>query len=442
MTKSWHLDRRTMLRGTGATLALPFLECMADSAPASELPKRFCSMYFPYGASTPPDNHEDRKWGFLPTGEGRDFQLTETLKSLEPLRDQISFLQGLSHPNGRSMGGHDTADTFLTGAKLKGGDLKNSISLDQVLAQQVDGETRFSSLTLSTDGGVGEPTRASTMSFGRNGQPIPAVNSPKVLFDQLFGKNSASLADQRRELINSGSMLDLVLENAKSVRGNLGSLDQQKFDEYLASVRQIEQRVERSQKWLTIPKPEVNQTGLHLEADDNSPAELIRTMYDLLFLAFQTDSTRVATYQLGNMNGATSVAGKFPQLLSLGKTMHAIAHGAGKPGGFKAQGQWDQFLASQLAYFLERLASTPEGSGTLLDRTVVFYGSSNSRTHNNNNYPLLLAGGKDLGFKGGALHKFEAKTPLSNLFATILHQMGNPAETFSDSRGEMTEVLA
>ncbi len=398
-------------------------------------------MYFPYGASTPPDNHEDRKWGFLPTGEGRDFQFTESLKSLEPLRDQVSFLQGLSHPNGRSMGGHDTADIFLTGAKLKGGELKNSISLDQVLAQPIDGQTRFTSLALSTDGGVGEPSRSSTLSFSQTGQPIPALNSPRVLFDQLFGANSASLSAQRRELVNSGSMLDLVLEHAKSVRGNLGRLDQQKFDEYLDSVRQIEQRVERSQEWLTVPKPQVNATGLHLEADDNTPADLIRTMYDLLFLAFQTDSTRVATYQLGNMNGATSIAGKFPQLLGLGKTMHSTAHGAGKPGGFKAQGKWDQFLASQLAYFLNRLASTPEGSGSLLDRTVVFYGSSNSRTHNNSNYPLVLAGGKDLGFRGGALHKFDAKTPLSNLFATILHQLGNPAETFADSRGEMTEVV-
>ena len=416
---------------------------MGETTAANELPKRFAAMYFPYGASSPTDDHEDRKWGFLPTGEpGKGFQMSESMKSLESIRDQVNFFQGLSHPNGRSMGGHDTADIFLTGAKLKGGDLKNSISLDQLLAAQVDGETRFSSLTFSTDGGVGEPTRSSTLSFSRTGQPIPALNQPQMVYDQLFGENSASLADQRRELLNSGSMLDLVLDHAKSVRGSLGKQDQHKFDEYLDSVRQIEQRVERSQAWLDVPKPKVDASGLHLEADDNAPRDLIRTMYDLLFLAFQTDSTRVATYQIGSMNGATSIAGKFPQLLGIGKAMHAVAHGAGKPGGFKTQGQWDRFLAEQLAYFLNRLAQTPEGDGSLLDRTVVFYGSSNSRTHNNTNYPLLLAGGRGLGIQGGQFHRFDAKTPLSNLFATILGQFGTPHEAFSDSTGEMSEILA
>ena len=437
MTKSWHLDRRTLLRGAGASLALPFLECMGETTPSGELPKRFCSMYFPFGASTPPDEHEDRNWGFLPTGEGRDFQFTESTKALEPHRDQVAFLQGLSHPNGRSMGGHDTADIFLTAAKLKGSDLKNSISIDQVIAGQTDGETRFSSLTISSDGGVGEPTRSSTLSFSRTGQPIPALNQPRMIFDQLFGKNSDSLADQRRQLLNSGTMLDRVLDHSKTVRGSLGKQDQEKFDEYLDSVRQIEQRVERSQQWLEIPKPEVDASGLHLDADDNTPRELVQTIYDLIFLAFQTDSTRVATYQLGSMNGATSMAGKFPQLLGIGPNMHGVAHGAGKAGGFKRQGEWDQFLASQLAYFMDRLGSTPEGEGSLLDRTVIFYGSSNSRTHNNTNYPLVLAGGRDLGLRGGALHKFDAQTPLSNLFVSVLNKFGVEGESFVTERARV-----
>lgn len=442
MTKSWHLDRRTLLRGAGASLALPFLECMGETATARQLPKRFCSMYFPYGASTPPDKHEDRNWGFLPTGEGRDFAFTESTKPLEAFRDQVTFLQGLSHPNGRSMGGHDTADIFLTAAKLKGSDLKNSVSIDQIIADRTDGETRFRSLTISTDGGVGEATRSSTLSYARNGQPIPALNQPRMIFDQLFGKNATSLADQRRELQNSSLMLDRVLAHAKSVRGKLGKQDQDKFDEYLDSVRQIEQRVERSEQWLKVPKPEVDATGLHLDADDTTPRELVQTMYDLIFLAFQTDSTRAATYQLGSMNGATSIAGKFPQLLEIGGNMHSVAHGAGKPGGFKRQGEWDQFLVSQMAYFMERLASTPEGEGNLLDRTVLFFGSSNSRTHNNTNYPLILAGGRGLGFNGGALHKFDSKTPLSNLFVSVLNKFDVERESFVDSSGEMTEVLA
>jgi len=441
MSKSWLLDRRMLLRGAGASLALPFLECMSASAATKPLPKRLCAMYFPYGASTPPDNHEDRKWGFLPIGEGREYQFSESTKSLEPLRDQVSFLQGLSHPNGRKMGGHDTADIFLTAAELKGGALKNSVSIDQLIAAQTDGDTRFASLALSTDGGVGESTRSSTLSFSSTGQPIPALNQPRMIYNQLFGQNPASLQEQRRELVNSSVMLDRVLDHAKSVRRTLGKQDQEKFDEYLDSVRQIEQRVERSEQWLDVPKPQVDPSGLHLDADHNTPRELVRTMYDLIYLAFQTDSTRVATYQLGSMNGATSIAGKFPQLLDIGPNMHGIAHGAGKPGGFKKQGQWDQFLADQLAYFLTRLAETPEGVGSLLDRTLVFYGSSNSRTHNNTNYPLILAGGRDLGFKGGGLHKFGADTPLSNLFLSILNRFDVSKESFVDSSGEMSEVL-
>ncbi|MEM7012572.1 MAG: DUF1552 domain-containing protein [Verrucomicrobiota bacterium] len=440
MRQSWHLNRRTLLRGAGASLALPFLDCMAEKPAAA--PKRFCAMYFPYGASTPPDDHEHRNWGFLPTGEGRDFQFTESTKSLEPFRDQVTFLKGLSHPNGRKMGGHDTADIFLTAAQLKGSDLRNSMSIDQIIAAQTDGETRFKSLTMSTDGGVGESTRSSTLSYSRTGQPIPALNQPRMIFDQLFGQNSASLADQRRQLQNSGSMLDRVLDHAKTVRTNLGKQDQAKFDEYLDSVRQIEQRVERSQQWLEVPKPQVDANGLHLDADDNTPRELVQTMYDLIYLAFQTDSTRVATYQLGSMNGATSIAGKFPQLLEIGGNMHSVAHGAGKKGGFERQGKWDQFLVSQMAYLMERLASTPEGEGNLLDRTVLFFGSSNSRTHNNTNYPLILAGGRDLGLRGGALHSFDASTPLSNTFLTLLNKFDVKGESFVDSTGEMTEIVA
>ena len=377
----------------------------------------------------------------MPSGEGRDYEFNKSLRSLEPFRDQLTFLKGLSHLNGRRMGGHDTADIWLTGAQFKGGSFRNSISIDQLAAQHFGDATRFSSLTMSTDGGVGEATRSSTLSFGRNGTPVPAQNRPRLVFNRFFGVNSESAGRQRKELENSGSMLDLLLEHSKTVRKKLGKQDLQKFDEYLDSVRSIEKRVDRSQRWLDIPKPKVDATDLHLDSDHNSPEEYIRTMYDLIFLAFQTDSTRVATYQLGNMNGATSIAGQFPQLLGFGKKIHALAHGWNKKGGGEALGKWDQYLAEQLARFLGRLNTTQEGDGTLLDHTMVLYGSSNSTTHNNNNYPLLLAGGNGLGLKHGQIHNHSKDTPLTNLHVTMLNRLGVPTKSFVDSTGELTDLI-
>ncbi len=440
-TKPWHLNRRTFLRGTGVSLSLPFLECMGVGEVSTDRPKRMCSVYFPYGASLPKTDHELAHWRWMPNGEGRDFQFNESLKSLEPLRNDLTIFEGLSHPNGRKMGGHDTADIWLTGAQFKGGTFRNSISIDQVAAQHFGEATRYSSLTMSTDGGVGEPTRSSTLSFGRNGQPIPAHNRPRLIFDRLFGVNADSMKKQRQDLQNSGSMLDLLMDHSKSVRRNLGNQDQAKFDEYLDSVRSIEKRIDRSERWLDIPKPEVDAGDLHLDSDENSPAEYIRTMYDLIFLAFQTDTTRLATYQIGNMNGATSVAGKFADLLGFGKSLHTLAHGWNKKGGAEALGKWDQYLAQELTHFLNRLKSTPEADGNLLDHTLVFFGSSNSNTHNNTNYPLLLAGGSQLGLKHGQFLKYGQNVPLSNLYVTMLNRLGVPTDGFVDSTGELLEIV-
>ena len=440
--KPWHLDRRTFLLGTaGVSLSLPLLECMGNSTTKPERPKRLCAVYFPYGAMTPRIDSSDSDWGWMPQGEGRDYTFNKSLKSLEPFRDQLTFIKGMSHLNGRRMGGHDTADIWLTGAQFKGGTFRNSVSIDQLAADHFGDSTRFSSLTMSTDGGVGEATRSSTLSFGRNGTPVPAQNRPRLVFNRFFGINSESADRQRKELENSGSMLDLLLEHSKTVRRKLGKQDLEKFDEYLDSVRAIEQRVDRSQRWLDIPKQDVESTDLYLDYDHNSPEEYIRTMYDLIFLAFQTDSTRVATYQLGNMNGATSIAGQFPQLLGFGKKIHALAHGWNKKGGGEALGKWDQYLAKQLTRFLERLKETKEGDGNLLDHTMVLYGSSNSTTHNNNDYPLLLAGGNQLGLKHGQLLKYSRDTPLTNLHVTMLNRLGVPTESFVDSTGELTELI-
>ena len=439
--KSWNIPRRTFLRGCGVSLGLPLLDCMGSENAASKRPKRFCGIYFPYGIVNQKPGSDFSNWNWFPDAPGSDYQLTETLSPLEAVRDRMSILGGLSHPNGRSMGGHDTSDIWLTGAQLKGSLLKNSTSIDQFMAARHGHETRFASLVISSDGGVGEPTRSSTLSFGNNGQPIPALNKPRLLFDSLFGVGSDSEAAQRRELNNSRHMLDRLLENARSMRRQLGKQDQRKFDEYLQSVREIEARVQRSEAWLEIPKPEVDAGGLHLDADDTTPRELIQTMYDLIFLAFQTDSARYATYQIGNMNGATSIAGKFPQLLGLGGNMHSLAHGANKGQGGEKKGKWDQFLAEQLCYFIQRLDSAPEGDASLLSNTILLYGSSNSNTHRNDNYPLIVAGGDQLGLRHGGYHRFERDVPMSNLLRTIMNRVDVPVQNFVDSTGEIAELV-
>lgn len=441
--KSWQINRRTFLRATGISLALPWLDAMAAPGKASKpAPKRFCSMYFPYGVSLPKPDDEGAEWHWFPKGEGRDFQFNKSLAVLEPVRNQVTVLGGLSHPLMRKHGGHDSGDTILTGAELKPGELKNSISLDQLAAKHLGRDTRFPSIVLSSDGGVGIPTRANTISYYDRGQPVPSLNRPALVFERLFGMNQDSIEAQRKGLNRTGSHLDLLLDEAKRLNRKLGKRDQEKLDQYLTSVRQVEQQVERSAGWLDVPKPKVNADGLTLNADDNTPGELIQTMIDLLVLAFQTDSTRFATYQFGSMHGAISIAGKFPQLLGFANHMHGLAHGARKQGGAEKQGQWDRFLAGRLHYFIDRLASIPEGEGTLLDNTLLHYGTSNSYTHNNTNYPLILAGGKAMGYTHGQYLRYGAETPLANVYLTILRQLGLRNKSFADSTGLTDELIS
>ncbi len=443
--KPWQIERRALLRGVGATMALPWMEAMAWGGNTSaSLPKRFCSVYFPFGVAVPREDDPNRQWGWFPTGEGKDFKFTNVLKSLEPLRNNVTVIGGISHPNGWAMGGHDTGDIYLTGALMKNGEFTNTISLDQRIAQLNGADTRFRSLTLSSDGGVGEPTRSCTLSFSQEGRPIPALSSPAQIFARLFGKDvGGSRLQQRQQLRNTSSLLDRVLEHSRQLNRNLGANDQRKFDEYLSSVRAVEQRVERAEAWLDVPKPEVSRDSLNADATQQGPIEYIKAIYELMYLAFQTDSTRVATYMIGQVAGATTIANAFPSCIGLSPNWHGLAHGAGKPGGFEKLGRFDQFLAQNHAAFLSRLNATKEGDGTLLDRTVVLYGSSNSKTHNNHNYPLLLAGGRGLGLTHGQYLKYnEREMRLSNLYATVLHQLGASDEGFGDSTGEMTDVLA
>ncbi len=440
--KSWHLSRRTFLHGTGISLALPMFECMTAAANnTTALPPRLSCVFFANGVSLPPEKHEGhQQWHWFPMGEGRNYQLTDTLRPLQAFRQDMTILGGLSHPLGRLLVGHATADIWLTGGDVRGSDYRNTISLDQRVAMVQGQHTRVPSLVLSSNGGVGYKTRTATVSFNREGEAIPAESNPRQIFERLFqADKSGNTESQRRQLQHDKRLVDLVLESSKDLRRRLGKNDQEKLAEYLNSVQEIERRIERTEAWLETPRPHVDPNSIKLAAKQDAPEDYIRTMYDLMFLAFQTDTTRVATYQISQEDGK-GVSDKFPAIALGFSGHHSLSHGGGKEGGYERWARYDQFLAKQHAYFLDRLRNTQEGDGSLLDNTVTLFGSATSTTHNARNYPLVLAGGKSLGFRHGEYRKFTESTPLANLFVSMQQKLGVVSETFADSTGSMSEI--
>ena len=286
------IDRRKFLRGTGVALALPWFESFTKFANAAERTanrKRLACFYQPDGVPMPRvDDPAFKEFSWFPHNPGRDFQLTNSLRPLEPLRDKMTVVGGMSHPAVRRVHGHSNADQFLTGADTgASGDYQNSISLDQYYANVVGDETRVSSLVLSTDGGTGSPRGAQTLSFNQAGRPIPAENRPKRIFDRLF---VSSGKDAERRLAISQSALDDLMGDANSLRKKLSGHDQDTLDEYLQSVRDTEIRVEKARRWLDIPMPQVDVSHLNLDVTPDDPRNYVQTMYELIYLAFRTDS--------------------------------------------------------------------------------------------------------------------------------------------------------
>ena len=299
------LDRRRFLRGTGIALALPCFESLAQLASADESAaprKRLACFYMPDGVPMPlEDDPAHQDWAWFPHGAGKEFSFTKCLEPLEPLRNDLTVLSGLSHPSARNIHGHSNADQFLTGAPTgPSGDYVNSISLDQEFAAHVGDQTRFSSLIMSTDGGTGTPRGTHTMSFNRSGRAIPAEHRPKRIFDLLFVKNNKNVA---RRLALSKSALDDLMADARSLRQTLSEGDQHTLDEYLQSVRETEIKIEKAKRWINIPLPQVDVDHLSLDITPEDPRVFLQTMFELIYLAFKTDSTRVATYQIGRENG-------------------------------------------------------------------------------------------------------------------------------------------
>jgi hypothetical protein len=433
MKKSWNLKRRTLLKSAGITMALPWLECMG--AEKTTGPKhRFFGGFFPYGVPMPADDAPDRmENGWFPVGTGKDYVAPIMHKSIMPMKEKITFLSGLSHPSMRTTSAHKGADYFLTGADILKTYDKQSISIDQHIAQVIGKDTRFQSMVLSSFGGVNRPYRSSTLSFDRAGRPIPALRDPKEIFRRMFG---ATTEAERNALASRGSIIDEILSEANDLNRRLGVNDRQKMDEYLSSVREVEKLTERAVQWQDTPKPKVNPQELDLDVTVTSPREYITVMYDLMVLAFQTDSTRVATFQLGCEEGG--LTDRFPSALGLGNSSHNLSH---EKKNYGDVAKYITFLNDMHANFIKKLDSIQEDNGTLLDNTLSFYGCATSKTHQAINYPIILSGGKNLGFQHGSHLKYSNDIPLSNLFVTIANQFSRPTDKFADSTADITEVL-
>lgn len=462
--KSMLLSRKTFLRGTGIALALPWLETFANGNPVpDETPNRFVSIYHPDGVGLPLKSDPAWKdWSWFPQGGEKDFKLSKVLDVLEPLRSDITIYSGLSHPAVRRVHGHSNADQYLTGAATGGhGAYKNSISLDQVYAAHAGEFTRHSSLVMSTNGGVGGPRGAQTQSFNREGRPIPAMNKPKQIFDMLFVTNSKDAAAQ---LARSKSALDLLIANARSLGRQLSGRDQETFTQYLDAVRDTEVKLAKAQQWVDTPVPKVDAQNLHLDADPKEAKLYFETMYELIYLAFLSDSTRVATFQLGRENGE-GPHDLLSRAVGLGGA-HGLTHSVKGPNGWKNLGTYNRYQAQEFGRFVQKLKDTPEptGSGNMLDNTFAMHGSASSSFHLSRNYPIISAGGSNLGFTNGRYLKFgkgnednqagagivsdagwrgkieNEELPLAQLFVTILQRLGVETESFAGYTGPLTNV--
>ncbi len=409
------LSRRSFLRGTGVTLAIPLLEAMRLPAKAAALNpqrRRMVAIMTPLGI------HSEN---LFPTDTGRNYTPSPYLLPLQGLRDKFSVFSGLSHPG--VDGGHDAERSFLTAAPHPGQpSFRNGVSLDQFAAEQIGAETRYSSLVLSTIGG--------SISWTRGGVQIPSEASPSKLFAKLFLDGTKKEVETQVGKLKQGqSIMDTVNTQAKRFAGGLGKRDQEKLDEYFTSVRELEQKLVKGEEWIHKPKPQVE---MKQPTDIQDNADLIgRTtlMYDLMHLALQTDSTRLITLQLQGTGLVVPIEG-------VTMDHHNLSHHGKDPEKLKQLALVEEAEFKALGGFLAKLNDTKEEGSNLLDKTMVYFGSNlgNASSHDNRNMPTFLAGG---GFKHGQHLAFDTTKPppLGNLYVQMLQQLGLEVDTFASGKG-------
>jgi hypothetical protein len=398
-------------------MTLPLLDAMqparaARRADPATPPRRMVAICSNLGFHTP----------FLyPEQAGAGYQAPTYLQVLEPLQNDFTVFSGLSHPG--VDGGHTAEMSFLTAAPHPGApSFKNSISLDQLVAERIGVETRFASLTLSTGG--------FSLSWTRGGVRIPADNKPSKVFERLFLPGGGNAVQRLR---NGESIMDFVGEQARQLQREVGPKDREKLDEYFTAVRELEQRMVRGQEWARKPKPKVD---VQPPKDITDNADLVGQfdlMYDLIHLALKTDSTRLVTLYLGGSGGAG-----VPKIPGVQEEWHALSHHGQDPLKIEQLKLIELAKFEALREFLAKLRGTQEQEENLLDRTMVLFGShlGNASSHNTKNLPVLLAGG---GFRHGKHLAFDRQnnTPLSNVYVSMLQRMGLEFDAFGTSAGTL-----
>jgi hypothetical protein len=448
---NWHgakgrLSRRTFLRGVGTAVSLPLLDCMlptSDAAPNSTYPLRMAFLYVPNGVHMP-------EW--TPRDVGPLGELPPILQSMAPFKKDLLVMSGLAQHNAQALGdgGGDharAAATFLTGChprKTHGVDIKAGVSVDQVAAEKLGKLTRLASLEIGCDKGLTAGNCDSGYSCAYSGNiswrtetmPMAKEVNPRAVFERMFsGGDSAESAAARakRDRYNK-SVLDFVQEDARGLKSQLGMTDQRKLDEYLSGVRDLEARISRAAKQVVeeAPPPIHKPSGIPKEF-----AEYVRLMCDLLVVAFQGDVTRVSTFMFANDGSNRS----YPSI-GVPDGHHDVSHHGNDKQKQEKISKINRFHAEQFAYLLGKLKSIREGDGTLLDHSMIVYGSgiSDGNRHNHDDLPIILAGNGNGTIRTGRHLRYSKDTPLNNLFLSMLDRLDVPADSLGDSTGRLKNL--
>ncbi len=451
MSRQERPSRRTVLKGLGVSIGLPWLESLsgassyaatASLAGAQSPPRRMAFLFVPNGVHMP---------DWTPTTEGFGFELPYILEPLSEVREDLLVLSGLTHDKGRGngdgAGDHArSAGPFLTGAqprKTSGSNIRLGISADQVAAKAIGKQTRFPSLELGCERGRGAGNcdsgyscaYSSNISWASETTPVGKEINPRLVFERLFASQQQREAKQGRSqrLALRKSILDFISEDASRLQSKLGGNDGRKLDEYLTSVREIESRIQRVER-------EAATDQVDYQAPAGIPREYqehLRLMCDMMVLAFQTDSTRIATFMLANAGSNRNY-----KPIGVPEGHHELSHHRGDPKKHAKIREINRFHVTQVAYLLRRLKSIEEGDGTLLDNCMICYGSglSDGNRHNNENLPVLLAGRGGGTIDSGRHVRYEQETPMCNLFMSMLDRVGAPTNFIGDSTGSLPSL--
>src|SRR5215472_13655722 len=437
------LSRRTLLRGAVTAVALPLLDAMVPafaSAAAANPVRRFGVVYHPNGVIYD-------QW--LPKGSGSNFELSPTLKGLEPFKDKLIVITGLfsdqAEANGDGGGDHSRAcGSYLTGVHVKKSDsnVENAVSMDQIAAKTFERETQLSSLQMTADESsllgscdLGYSCAySSTLSWLTPTLPLMAENNPRVLFERMFGSSDSTDPRVRASRLQQDrSLLDSVSERVNQLQRQLGSADNRKMSDYLASLRDVERRIQKAEEQSSKELPEVAQpAGIPADFDSH-----VRLLYDLQLLAYQADLTRVITF----MYGREQTARPYPQI-GIPEPHHPLTHHQQNPEKMDKCAKIQRYHIALFAQYLEKLRNTPDGDGSLLDHVIIQFGSgiSNSDRHTHGPLPTFLVGGGAGTLKGGRHLVYPEHTPLTNLQLTLLNKLGVPTEKLGDSNGQFRDL--